>query len=55
VPIPGASKVTHLEQNAAAADVALTAEEAARLGDLLSPAKVAGGRYSERMAAMASK
>jgi pyridoxine 4-dehydrogenase len=35
--------------------VALTAEEAARLGDLLSPAKVAGGRYSERMAAMASK
>ncbi|WP_439625765.1 aldo/keto reductase [Shinella sp.] len=55
VPIPGASKVPHLEQNAAAADVALTTEEAARLGDLLSPAKVAGGRYSQRMASMTSR
>lgn len=55
VPIPGASKVPHLEQNVAAASVALTADEAARLGDLLSPAKVAGGRYSQRMAAMASR
>ncbi|MDX3977099.1 aldo/keto reductase [Shinella sp.] len=55
VPIPGASKVAHLEQNAAAADVALTSEEAARLGDLLSPAKVAGGRYPQRMASMANR
>ena len=55
VPIPGASKVPHLEQNAAAAEIALTPEEAARLGDLLSPAKVAGGRYSQRMASMANR
>ena len=55
VPIPGASKVPHLEQNVAAADVALTVEEAARLGDLLSPAKVAGGRYPQRMASMANR
>ncbi len=55
VPIPGASKVPHLEQNAAAADVALTQEEAARLGDLLSPAKVSGGRYSQQQAAMANR
>lgn len=55
VPIPGASKVPHLEQNTAAADVTLTPEEAARLGDLLSPAKVSGGRYSQRMAAMANR
>jgi pyridoxine 4-dehydrogenase len=55
VPIPGASKVPHLEQNVAAADLVLTGEEAARLGDLLAPAKVAGGRYSQRMAAMASR
>jgi pyridoxine 4-dehydrogenase len=55
VPIPGASKVPHLEQNVAAADVALSAQEAARLGDLLSPAKVAGGRYSQRMASMANR
>ena len=55
VPIPGASKVPHLEQNVAAADVILTAQEAARLGDLLAPGKVAGGRYPERMAAMANR
>ena len=55
VPIPGASKVPHLEQNVAAADVALTTEEAAKLGDLLSPARVAGGRYPQRMAAMANR
>ncbi|MCW5707352.1 aldo/keto reductase [Shinella sp.] len=55
VPIPGASKVPHLEQNAAAAAIVLTPEEVARLGDLLSPAKVAGGRYPQRMASMANR
>ncbi|GLR50193.1 aldo/keto reductase [Shinella yambaruensis] len=55
VPIPGASKVPHLEQNAAAAAIVLTPEEAARLGDLLSPVKVAGGRYPQRMASMANR
>ena len=55
VPIPGASKVPHLEQNAAAADVTLTPEEATRLGDLLSPAKVSGQRYSQKQAAMANR
>ena len=55
VPIPGASKVPHLEQNAASADVALSPEEATSLGDLLSPAKVAGGRYPQRMAQMANR
>lgn len=55
VPIPGASKIPHLEQNVAAAEVTLTAEETAKLGDLLAPAKVAGGRYPERMAAMANR
>ncbi|WP_421579309.1 aldo/keto reductase [Shinella sp. M31] len=55
VPIPGASKVPHLDQNAAAADVTLTPEEAARLGDLLSPAKVSGQRYSQKQAAMANR
>lgn len=55
VPIPGASKVPHLEQNAAAADVTLTPEEAAHLGDLLSPAKVSGQRYSQKQAAMANR
>ena len=55
VPIPGASKVPHLEQNAAAADVVLTKDEAEKLDELLSPARVAGGRYSQRMASMANR
>ncbi len=55
VPIPGASKVPHLEQNVAAADVVLSKAEAASLGDLLSPGKVAGGRYPDRMAQMANR
>jgi pyridoxine 4-dehydrogenase len=55
VPIPGASKIPHLEQNVAAVDVPLSAEEAASLGEMMAPGKVAGGRYSEKMAAMANR
>ncbi|WP_320200170.1 aldo/keto reductase [Agrobacterium sp. rho-13.3] len=55
VPIPGTTKIANLEKNVAAADLSLSAEEAAKLGDLLSPAKVAGGRYPEQMAAMANR
>jgi pyridoxine 4-dehydrogenase len=55
VPIPGTTKITNLEKNVAAADVFLSAEEAKKLGELLSPAKVAGGRYPEQMAAMANR
>jgi aryl-alcohol dehydrogenase-like predicted oxidoreductase len=51
VPIPGARKISHLEQNAAAADVELTGEEIAKLDELLAPERVAGARYSaQRMA-----
>lgn len=52
VPIPGASKVRHLEQNAGAADISLTDEEVARLGDALAPKKVAGGRYNDYQLAL---
>jgi aryl-alcohol dehydrogenase-like predicted oxidoreductase len=45
VPIPGARKIPHLEQNAGAADVSLTPEEVAKLDDMLSPDKIAGARY----------
>ncbi|GEO83743.1 MULTISPECIES: aldo/keto reductase [Alphaproteobacteria] len=55
VPIPGTTKIGNLETNVAAADVGLTPEEVTKLGDLLSPKKVAGGRYPERMAKMAGK
>ena len=47
VPIPGARKIAHLEQNVAAADIALSPQELAALGDMLSPEKFAGKRYGE--------
>lgn len=55
VPIPGTTKIANLESNVAAADIVLSADEAAKLGELLSPTKVAGGRYPEQMAAMANR
>jgi pyridoxine 4-dehydrogenase len=55
VPIPGTTKIANLEKNVAAADVSLTADEVASLGALLSPAKVAGQRYPERMSQMANR
>jgi aryl-alcohol dehydrogenase-like predicted oxidoreductase len=49
VPIPGTRRIGNLEQNAAAAEVVLTADEIATLENALK--KVAGPRYSkERMA-----
>lgn len=55
VPIPGTTKIANLEKNIAAAEIVLTQEEATALGDLLSPAKVAGGRYPEAMAKMVGR
>lgn len=55
VPIPGTTKIANLEKNVAAADIVLSTEEAQALGELLSPAKVAGARYPERMAKMAER
>jgi aryl-alcohol dehydrogenase-like predicted oxidoreductase len=45
VPIPGARKIPHLEQNVAAADITLSPEETNALGDMLAPEKFAGKRY----------
>jgi aryl-alcohol dehydrogenase-like predicted oxidoreductase len=45
VPIPGARKIHHLEQNVAAASISLSPDELATLGNLLSPEKFAGKRY----------
>jgi aryl-alcohol dehydrogenase-like predicted oxidoreductase len=55
VPIPGARKIPNLEQNAAAADVALSADEVKTLGDMLSPDKIAGARYGAQPAAWTPK
>lgn len=50
VPIPGTKRRSYLEQNVAAADVALTAAESAQLEQALQT--VAGERYSEERMAM---
>ncbi|GEO19065.1 hypothetical protein MAE02_67610 [Microvirga aerophila] len=47
VPIPGARKIAHLEQNVAAADIALSPGELKTLGDMLAPEKFAGKRYGD--------
>lgn len=52
VPIPGARKVNHLEDNAKAADVSLTPEELERLNTLFDPEKIAGNRYTDASLAM---
>lgn len=52
VPIPGARKIHHLEQNTGAAAIALTAAEVAEIGNALSPDKVVGKRYTEEALAL---
>ncbi len=52
VPIPGARKVAHLEQNTAAASIHLSPPEVSALGEMLNPQKVQGKRYSEASLAM---
>lgn len=55
VPIPGARKIPHLEQNIAAAEIVLTPEEVTTLGELLAPEKFSGKRYSDAVAAMTNR
>ncbi|TPK96427.1 MULTISPECIES: aldo/keto reductase [unclassified Mesorhizobium] len=52
VPIPGARKIRHLEQNMTAAGIELSAAEVAAIGDALSPDKVVGKRYTEELLAL---
>ena len=47
VPIPGARKLHHLEDNVAAAKLKLSEEECEKLGNMVSPEKVTGKRYDE--------
>lgn len=47
VPIPGARKIVHLEQNVSAAEIVLSADELRTLGDMLAPEKFAGKRYGD--------
>ena len=45
VPIPGAKRRDHLEQNAGAVDLELSAEDVTRLDDAIPPGTTAGTRY----------
>jgi aryl-alcohol dehydrogenase-like predicted oxidoreductase len=47
VPIPGTKKVSYLEENLAASEIDLTAEENVRLDDLFGPGAIAGPRYHD--------
>lgn len=46
IPIPGTTSVAHLAENLKAGDVALTADQVARLDALINQRTVAGPRYS---------
>ncbi len=48
VPIPGTKRRSYLEQNAAAADIRLTAAEIAQLAQAFPPGVPAGTRYPEK-------
>jgi aryl-alcohol dehydrogenase-like predicted oxidoreductase len=48
VPIPGTKRTSYLEQNVAAGDVELSAEDVAALDEAVSQHTVAGGRYADR-------
>jgi aryl-alcohol dehydrogenase-like predicted oxidoreductase len=52
VPIPGTKRQRYLEENLAALDVALTAEERARLDALFPVGAARGERYGEVAAAL---
>jgi aryl-alcohol dehydrogenase-like predicted oxidoreductase len=48
VPIPGTKRRKYLEENVAAASIALSADEMSRLNDSLRPEAISGPRYNER-------
>ena len=48
VPIPGTKRRTYLEENVAALDIVLGADQVARLDAALAPEVIAGPRYNEK-------
>lgn len=55
VPIPGAKRIPHLEQNVAALDVVLTPEERRQLETAFAPENISGPRYPAALQAMVQK
>lgn len=53
-PIPGTTKVKHLEENAKAAEIHLTSADLSEIKKILGRIKVAGARYGEAMQKMVS-
>jgi aryl-alcohol dehydrogenase-like predicted oxidoreductase len=55
VPIPGARKIAHLEQNVAAARIDLSPEDVRQIGELITPERIAGDRYNAAMSAQVNR
>jgi aryl-alcohol dehydrogenase-like predicted oxidoreductase len=55
VPIPGARKIGHLEDNAAAVDIALSPAELAGIDAAVPAGRIAGARYAEAMMGMVNR
>ena len=55
VPIPGTKRRRYLEENVAAAEIALNASDMAALDAALRPGNVAGPRYNEKQMAMVDR
>lgn len=55
VPIPGTKRRSYLEENVAAADIRLSAEEMRALDAALAPERVAGPRYNEKAMAQVDR
>jgi aryl-alcohol dehydrogenase-like predicted oxidoreductase len=51
VPIPGTTRLEHLEENARAANIRLSDDLMRRLDALINPATVAGARYTDTVLA----
>jgi aryl-alcohol dehydrogenase-like predicted oxidoreductase len=52
VPIPGTKRVKYLEENVAAASMALDAGQMRTLDDALAPDKISGPRYNPTVMSM---
>lgn len=55
VPIPGTKRRKYLEENVAALEVVLSADELQRIGECVPPQSAAGARYTEAMMRMVSR
>ncbi|MCJ2094113.1 aldo/keto reductase [Methylobacterium sp. J-072] len=52
VPIPGARKIRHLEENAAAAEIVLSADDLAAIDAAMPPEAISGRRYTDAALAL---